>query len=157
MPSGVKPACFTSRNSFTVRSDVKIEPGFPGCSSDSLVIASCGRPLVVDSVIGISLRSCSRSLGASLGEPQDGKRAGNVGRVPVSQRNDRGADGERFSHVVVAFVHRSAGLVKHPEIEVAQYDVLGTETRRISTQCVAGSIARAAHQLGDATYLCVVP
>src|SRR5215469_4594334 len=43
-PSGRKPTSRTSRNSLTERSDVKIDPALPGCSSASRRIASAGIP-----------------------------------------------------------------------------------------------------------------
>src|SRR5215469_13412787 len=45
-PSGRKPASRTSKNSLTVRSEVKIDPALPGCSSASRRIASCGTPVI---------------------------------------------------------------------------------------------------------------
>src|ERR1700729_796782 len=50
-PSGLKPTPRTSRNSFTDRSEVKIEPALPGCSSASRLIASCGTPAAPRSVV----------------------------------------------------------------------------------------------------------
>src|SRR5215471_12125064 len=50
-PSGRNPASRTSRNSFTDRSEVKIDPALPGCSSERRLIASCGTPAAPRSVI----------------------------------------------------------------------------------------------------------
>src|SRR5487761_197111 len=110
-PSGRNPASRTSRNSLTDRSEVKIDPALPGCSSESRLIASCGTPaaskslicwLVIDVLLSSVLADVdARRLAPLRVEGHDGE-----WRLPIPfgmtalEPDDRGTDVDGLDDVV---------------------------------------------------------
>src|SRR6516225_588777 len=76
-PSGRNPASRTSRNSLTDRSEVKMDPGWPGFSSARRASASCGTPAALSSVevwsVIVLLGSAWRAGPCSATQPDPGR------------------------------------------------------------------------------------
>src|ERR1700676_423857 len=112
-PSGRNPTSRTSRNSLTDRSEVKIDPGRPGCSSARRRMASCGTPaasssvamfcwsVIVSPALYSALSACALScvsnpdpgrLAALRVERHDGQRGTAVELLGIREPGDRGPD-----------------------------------------------------------------
>src|SRR5579862_5239880 len=116
-PSGRNPTSRTSRNSLTDRSEVKIEPALPGCSSARRAMASRGTPAASSSV---AMFACSvmfspmRSLAPLYPDPgrlaplwvqrHDGQRLRFVSALQAGggEPDDRGADVGGLHDVIAA-------------------------------------------------------
>src|SRR5215470_17976877 len=146
-PSGRNPASRTSRNSLTDRSEVKIAPGFPGCSSARRRMASWGTPAASScawafwSFIVLLARlakglpawrlaaPCHRSplpltsephpghLPALRVEREDGEAAGPGRGLGGGEPRDGGADDRDLGDVVPAVLDRGAVPVAHPQVK----------------------------------------
>src|SRR5271165_5430746 len=139
-PTGRKPTSRTSRNSLTERSEVKIEPGWPGRSSASLRIASCGTPCTSRSVLCWSLmllpqiesyrltgsraQADARGLASLRVQGHDRQRRRRC-RAPAEAR-DRRADDGRLEHVVAPPLLDRALVLAHPDVHLLEHHPVGT-------------------------------
>src|SRR5712691_10264038 len=146
-PSGRKPACRTSRNSLTVRSDVKIEPGLPGCSSASRAMASCGTPTLCGSIAVISI--LSGGAGALQVADRDDLDGG--GGPRGSERDDGGTYDHCLGDVVVPAVPTAVAALAlvQPQLHVAHHHLRAAVLGAVGTQRVPGPAPHGVYEIGD--------
>src|ERR1700744_889026 len=136
-PSGLKPTSRTSRNSLTDRSEVKIDPALPGCSSESRLIASCGTPAAPKSicwlVINVLLSSVladvdARRLAALRVEGHDGGRRSLIPfEMTALEPDDGGADVDGLDDVIAASLLGRALALADPQVHVRDDHGIGAD------------------------------
>src|SRR3984957_1129172 len=162
-PSGRNPTSRTSRNSLTDRSEVKMPPGWPGRSSASRFMASCGTPLTSTlpwapfwfrSVIVLLARSKPhpRGLAALRVQGQHGQRRG---WRPVARRepgDGRPDDGRLDDMVAAALLHRAFPLAD-AHVHVVHDHPAGAVPGDVALELDAGVVPGLGDQVGVAVHL----
>src|SRR6201992_3675637 len=159
-PRGRKPTSRTSRNSFTDRSEVKIDPALPGCSSWSRLIASCGTPaaprsicwLVIDVLLSSVLADVDACrLTALRVEGHDGERRLLIPfEMTALESDDRGADVDGLDDVVAAAFLGRALAFADPEVHVRDDHALGTDALDVGGKLLPRVVAGIVDQVGPA-------
>src|SRR5215470_3665002 len=146
-PSGRNPASRTSRNSLTDRSEVKIAPGLPGCSSARRLSASSGTPAALSSVLvwsvivllgstwlrpGLRGQPDPGSLAPLRVERQD-RQAGPLRRPRRrAEAGDGGANRGGLDDVVApAFLDRAL-LLAHHQVHALHHNTAGTHPGHVA-------------------------
>src|SRR5271163_4743487 len=130
-PSGRKPASRTSRNSLTDKSEVKIDPALPGCSSERRLMASLGTPAALRSVLVMVFRSPLEPVRADVGarrlaalrvKRHDGQRRGPAALGGPRESGDRRPDRGGLDDVITAALSRRALPLGDPQVHVRDHD-----------------------------------
>src|ERR1700761_9434211 len=158
-PSGLKPTSRTSRNSLTDRSEVKIDPALPGCSSESRLMASCGTPaaprsvvcwLVIDVLLSSVLADVdARRLAALRVEGHDGERRSLIPfEMTALEFDDRGADVDRLDDVIAAALLGRALALADPQVHAGDDHALGADALDVGGELLPGVVPGVVDQLG---------
>src|SRR5215472_18127810 len=167
-PTGRNPTSLTSRNSLTDRSEVKMAPGWPGRSSASLRIASCGTPSTSRSVPCCSVIALlgfrwTQHCSGSGAEPDPrGLAPLRVQRHHGQWRprgarptkvNDRGADDRGLHHVVFAALLHRAFMLTDAHLHVLEHHAVCSVPDHVALQLMPGVVPGRVHQIGETGYL----
>src|SRR5215469_1226739 len=163
-PTGRKPTSLTSRNSFTDKSEVKMAPGWPGRSSASLRIASCGTPstsrlVPCSSVIALLGFQLTQHCSGSGAEPYSrGLAPLRIQRhhgqwrprgVRPAEVGDRGADDRGLHDVVLpALLHRAL-MLADAHLHVLEHHAVGAVPDHVTLQLMPGIVTSGVHQVGE--------
>src|SRR5487761_227997 len=163
-PSGRNPASRTSRNSLTDRSEVKIDPALPGCSSCSRLIASWGTPaasksvicwLVIDVLLSSVLADVDpRRLAPLRVEGHDGERGSLIpSEMTALEPDDRGADVDGLDDVVAAALLGRALALADPQVHVRDGHALRAHALDVGGELLPRVVAGVVDQVSPAADL----